>query len=58
MYLLSRQKMWGLYVGLAAQVLWVVFIVQNESWGLLPLNIALWYICISGIIKWKRVIDT
>ena len=54
MYLLSRQIMEGLYVGLIAQFIWVIFIIQTESWGLLPLNIALWYICITGIIKWKK----
>ena len=54
MYLLSRKKKWGLYVGLVAQFLWVIYIIQNEVWGLLPLNIALWYVCITGIIKWGR----
>ena len=54
MYLLSRQIMSGLYVGLFAQGLWVAFIIHNEAWELLPLNIALWYICITGLIKWRR----
>ena len=54
MYLLSRQIMSGLYVGLFAQGLWVAFIIHNEAWGLLPLNIVLWYICITGLIKWKQ----
>jgi len=54
MYLLSRQIMEGLYVGLIAQLLWLAFIIQTRSWGLLLLNIALWYIFITGIIKWKN----
>jgi len=54
MYLLSRQILEGLYIGVVAQVLWVLFIYYNEAWGLIPLNIALWYICITGIIKWKH----
>lgn len=52
MFLLSRQIKAGLYIGLAAQFLWVVFIYVNQAWGLIPLNVALWYICISGIRKW------
>ena len=52
MWMLSRKMKAGLYVGLVAQVLWVAYIVINHAWGLLPLNVALWFICISGILKW------
>ena len=54
MYMLSRHIMYGLYVGLASQVLWVIFIINTESWGLVPLNVVLWWVFISGIIKWKQ----
>ena len=52
--MLSRHIMYGLYVGLASQVLWVIFIINTESWGLVPLNVVLWWVFISGIIKWKQ----
>lgn len=53
MYLLSRQIKMGLYLGVLAQFLWVLFIYNTKAWGLIPLNVALWYICISGIVKWE-----
>ncbi len=52
MYLLSRKIKLGLYISLVSQLLWLVFIYTNEAWGLIPLNIALWYICVSGLKKW------
>ena len=52
MWMLSRKIKAGLYVGLGAQVLWVAYIIINQAWGLLPLNVALWFICITGILKW------
>lgn len=57
MYMLSRHIMYGLYVGLASQVLWVIFIINTESWGLVPLNVVLWWVFISGIIKWKQEVE-
>ena len=51
MYLLSRRIKAGLYF---VQLLWLVFIMQNAAWGLIPLNIALWYVCITGITKWEE----
>jgi uncharacterized membrane protein len=53
MYLLSRKAKSGLYVGIFSQFLWFAFIITTGSWGLLPLNIALWYIFLTGILKWK-----
>ena len=53
-YMLSRHMMYGLYVGLVSQVLWIMFIVNTKSWGLLPLNVVLWWVFISGIIEWKQ----
>jgi hypothetical protein len=53
MYLLSRKAKSGLYVGIFSQFLWFAFIFTTGSWGLLPLNIALWYIFLTGILRWK-----
>ena len=53
MYLMSRKIKSGLYLGIFAQFLWLLFIYDKKAWGLIPLNVALWYICISGIRKWN-----
>lgn len=54
MQLLSRKIKFGLYVGLLTQALWLIYIIVNREWGLLLLNVALWYICITGIINWDK----
>jgi len=53
MYLLSRKIKSGLYIGIFAQFVWLLFIYENKAWGLIPLTVVLGCICISGIIKWE-----
>lgn len=40
-------------VGLAAQGLWLVWIIASSSWGLIPMNIALWIVYARNHLKWK-----
>lgn len=54
MYLLTRKIKLGLYIGIISQVLWVIFIIDTQSWGLVPLNIWLWWIFITGIKQWDK----
>lgn len=35
---------WAWAMGLANQLLWLVWIVASESWGLIPMNLGLWVI--------------
>lgn len=46
----KHQSAW--IVGLFNQVLWLLFAVTTHTWGLLPLNAALWYLYIRNFIKW------
>lgn len=39
-------------LGLANQALWLVWIVVSESWGFIPLNVALWYVYCRNHYKW------
>lgn len=41
-------------VGLANQLLWLVWIIAMGAWGLLPLNIALWIVYGRNHLKWQR----
>lgn len=41
-------------VGLANQMLWLIWIVADEKWGFLPLNIALWIAYYRNHVKWRR----
>lgn len=54
MYFLSRKLKVGLYIGILSQFLWVLFIYNTKSWGLILLPITLLYICISGIVEWEN----
>ena len=41
-------------VGLINQALWLGWIVASESWGFLPMNIALWIVYGRNHWKWSR----
>lgn len=41
-------------VGLANQLLWLFWIAITGTWGLLPLNIALWIVYSRNHMKWRR----
>lgn len=41
-------------VGLFNQAAWLVWIIMSETWGLLPMNFALWAVYGRNHIKWNR----
>lgn len=41
-------------VGLANQALWLVWIVVTTTWGLIPLNVALWIVYARNHMKWAK----
>jgi hypothetical protein len=41
-------------VGLGNQLLWLIWIVVAGTWGLIPLNIALWVVYARNHWKWSR----
>lgn len=40
-------------VGLLAQALWLVWIVEIRAWGLLPMNAALWVVYARNHWRWN-----
>jgi hypothetical protein len=40
-------------IGLANQALWLIWIVASESWGLIPMNAALWIVYARNHLKWN-----
>lgn len=54
MYLAGEQKTYTWLVGLINQFLWSVWIIVSSSWGLIPMNIALWIIYIENHFKWNN----
>lgn len=41
-------------VGLLNQALWLVWIVATGTWGLIPLNAALWVVYGRNHLKWRQ----
>lgn len=41
-------------VGLGNQLLWLIWIVATGTWGLIPLNVALWIVYGRNHLKWQR----
>jgi hypothetical protein len=39
--------------GLANQALWLIWIVTTHSWGLVPMNLALWVVYSRNHLKWR-----
>lgn len=37
-----------------AEALWLVWIVGTNTWGLLPMNVALWIVYARNHLKWSR----
>ena len=53
MWLLSKKRWEGWVVGLANQVLWITTAILFETWGLLPLTLALIVVYTKGLIAWR-----
>lgn len=52
--LLAGNKKRGAWVfGLFGQLGWLVWIVLTQAWGLLPMNIALWFVYGRNYVKWN-----
>lgn len=47
-----HRKAW--LVGLANQLLWLVWIVVAQAWGFIPLNVALWIVYWRNHRKWSK----
>lgn len=41
-------------IGLGNQLLWAIWIIASASWGLIPLNIALWIVYARNHFKWQK----
>lgn len=40
-------------VGIVNQALWLTWIVMTETWGLIPMNIALWIVYARNHMRWS-----
>jgi hypothetical protein len=52
--LAGNKTRWAWLIGIANQALWLVWIVASASYGLLPMNFALWVVYARNHLKWTR----
>ncbi len=53
MLLAGNKKKGAWAVGLVNQFLWLIWIFLTATWGLLPMNIALWIVYARNYLKWE-----
>ena len=55
MFLLAgNKKSYTWLIGLANQALWLFWIIVSATWGLLPMNLALWVVYFRNHLKWRK----
>lgn len=54
LWLMGNKSKWGPRIGLANQVLWVIYAVWLAQWGLLPGVLIYAVIHVRNIVKWSR----
>lgn len=54
MLLAGNKKRGAWAVGLINQLLWLCWIFLSGTWGLLPMNIALWIVYGRNYFKWSN----
>lgn len=47
----KHRHAWAL--GLGNQALWLAWIVTSGTWGLIPMNLALWAVYARNHLKWR-----
>lgn len=48
----KHPKAWA--IGIANQVLWLIWIIAANEWGFLPMNIALWIVYTRNHFRWSK----
>lgn len=52
--LAGNKSRWAWAIGLGNQAFWLVWIIASASWGLLPMNVALWAVYARNHLKWNH----
>lgn len=52
--LAGNKSRWAWVVGLVNSALWLIWIITSQSWGLIPMNIALWFVYARNHFKWNE----
>jgi hypothetical protein len=52
LWLMGNKSKWGPRIGLANQVLWMIYAVYTEQWGLVPGIIIYAVVHVRNMAKW------
>lgn len=52
--LAGNKTRWTWLIGIVNQALWLVWILASSSYGLLPMNFALWIVYGRNHLRWMR----
>ena len=52
MWLAGNRSPWAWRLSLVNQVAWSVWIVSTATWGLVPLNVAMYVVAARNLWKW------
>ena len=53
LWLMGNKTKWGPRVGIANQVLWIIYAIWTQQWGLLPGVLLYTAIHIRNLIRWE-----
>lgn len=54
MWLAGNKSVWAWRLSLLNQGLWLWYIIGTQSWGLLPMNAAMWFVSARNLFRWGR----
>ena len=54
LYLMGNKSKWGPRLGIANQVLWIVYAVLTKQWGLLPGVIGYTLVHVRNLWRWEK----
>ncbi|WP_273280897.1 hypothetical protein [Pseudooceanicola atlanticus] len=52
--LAGNKTRWAWALGLTNQALWLIWIITTGTWGLLPMNLALWVVYARNHLIWMK----
>ena len=54
MWLAGNKSPWAWRLSLLNQVAWAIWIVGTQTWGLVPLNVAMVIVGVRNLRRWAR----
>lgn len=53
-FIAGRKNMWGWFIGLSAQLLWIIFAIATAQYGFILSALAYGWVYGNNWLKWRR----